>query len=186
MSEQEQIQRAAKGDWDAFDALVIAYQGRLRAFAAGYVQDSDDVFDLVQDAFLDALKGLKRFDTAKSFWPWLRAICMNRIRNFYRSRKKNRETVLNVVDLALEECVWPDPESETEHELDWMSALDACLTELREPHREIIDARFTQGHSMKEIANQIGASISNITTSLSRAKSVLAKCVETRLGKETP
>ena len=56
MDEKESIRRAQEGDREAFGPLVELYQARLRAYAARYVESGDDVFDIVQDVFLNAFK----------------------------------------------------------------------------------------------------------------------------------
>lgn len=78
MHEREIILKAQRGDHEAFGELVRRYQARLRGFAARDVENSHDVYDLVQDAFLDALRNLGSFDVEREFYPWLRAICRNR------------------------------------------------------------------------------------------------------------
>jgi RNA polymerase sigma-70 factor (ECF subfamily) len=78
MDERELIRLAQKGDRDAFGELVALYQARLRAYVARYVSRPDEVFDIVQDGFIDAMEHLDRFDPEKEVGPWLRAICRNR------------------------------------------------------------------------------------------------------------
>ena len=87
MDERDLIQKAQQGDRDAFGELVALYQARLRAFVARYVTRPDDVYDIVQEGFIDAMQHLDRFDPAKDFGPWLRAICRNRMLNHFRSAK---------------------------------------------------------------------------------------------------
>src|SRR5213082_3115250 len=64
---------------DAFAAIHDRYRGRLLAFArrllAGTGHDAEDV---VQDAFIRALAGLRATDTEMHLRPWLYMIVRNR------------------------------------------------------------------------------------------------------------
>src|SRR5215510_1283467 len=103
MDERELIRRAREGDRDAFGNLVALYQARLRAFVARYVSRPDEVFDIVQDGFIDAMEHLERFDASKEFGPWLRAICRNRMLNHFRSAKVRQNAAAALVEEALQE-----------------------------------------------------------------------------------
>ena len=103
MDERELIRRAQQGDREAFGQLVALYQARLRAYVARYVPRADEVFDIVQDGFIDALEHLDRFDADKEVGPWLRAICRNRMLNHFRSHRvrQNAAQALVVCQVAM-------------------------------------------------------------------------------------
>ena len=90
MDEADLVRRAQQGDRGAFGELVRLHQARLRAFAARFVPRSEDVFDLVQDAFVSAYRALGTFDPALELGPWLRTICRNRIRNQYSQGNRSQ------------------------------------------------------------------------------------------------
>jgi len=180
MDERALIIAAQQGDHDAFGELVRRYQAQLRGFAARDVQDSQDVYDLVQEAFLDALRHIRTFDTAREFYPWLRAICRNRILNFFRARKSCRSGAQVLVDAAIEEIAAVREET-NEDTAGRIAALKLCLTRLHELQRSLLDLRYSQGIAVRDIAARLGKSAASVTMQLQRIKTVLLECVQHQL-----
>jgi RNA polymerase sigma-70 factor, ECF subfamily len=77
-AEQSLVRRASQGDRDAFGALVQAHLERAVRLAMRVVHNQQDAEDVVQDAFLQALRAIDRFDGSRPFWPWLARIVVNR------------------------------------------------------------------------------------------------------------
>src|SRR5262249_24448067 len=75
------------GDLDAYAVLVARYTLRAHraAFLLGAGQEADDV---VQEAFVKALRHLSRFRVGEPFGPWLLRIVANETRNLTRSRPR--------------------------------------------------------------------------------------------------
>src|SRR6188768_2820529 len=126
MDERALIIAAQQGDHEAFGELVRRYQAQLRGFAARDVPDSQDVYDLVQEAFLDALRHIRTFDVSREFYPWLRAICRHRILNYFRSRKSRRTMEQAIVDAAVEEAAALRHEDD-DHSASRIAALRHCI-----------------------------------------------------------
>ena len=101
MDDQRLVRQAQAGDRDAFALLVRQYQSGLRGLVALSIPNRDDVHDLVQEAFVDAWRGLDGFDPTCPFGPWLRTICRNRVRKFLRDRLPQRRREQALVDEAL-------------------------------------------------------------------------------------
>ncbi len=66
--------RAQAGDLEAFGELVELFSGQARRVARAVLGDPDDGDDAAQDAFLSALRHLKRYDPSRPFGPWLMRI----------------------------------------------------------------------------------------------------------------
>jgi RNA polymerase sigma-70 factor (ECF subfamily) len=77
-AEQCLIERARKGDAEAFGVLVEGYLPRALRLAMRVLRQREDAEDLVQDAFLSALRHIDTFDAHRPFWPWLSRIIVNR------------------------------------------------------------------------------------------------------------
>lgn len=180
MEERDLIQRARAGEKDAFGQLVRLHQARLRAYAARFLDRPDDVYDLVQDAFLDALRNLDSFDPSGDLAAWLRGICKNRILNFFRSRQVRRNADLALVDAALAERVAALPDAPDDAVLR-VDALKDCMGELQESHRRVLELRYHAGHSVSRIASAFNRSASSISMILLRVRSTLTKCVQRKL-----
>ena len=180
MDERELLRAAQAGDREAFGELVRLYQARLRAFAARYVDRSEDVFDLVQDAFLDALRNLHAFDTRQEFGPWLRAICRNRIRNYWRDRRVRRNARQALVDAALEESSGA-MEDDLDAAVGKVRALERCVGELQPAHRELLQLRYARGVPVADLARRLDRSPPAMSMILCRIRFTLMKCMERSL-----
>jgi RNA polymerase sigma-70 factor len=173
------IERAQNGDREAFSALVRLHQARLRGLVALTVSDRDAALDIVQDAFVDAWRGLGTFDRARGFEPWLRTICRNRVARYFRERARERPA-LGIVDEALAASAAADSDHASLAE-ERMRALRSCIEALGEPRREILRLRFAEGEQVKRIAALAGKSANAISMLLLRMKSELSACADRRL-----
>ena len=177
MDELELIDRARRGDGEAFDQLVRIHQASVRAFAACFLMRGDDVWDVVQDTFLHAFQNINAFDTTRDFRQWLLGICRNDIRKHFRSQR-TRTAAVALVESALEvqlsNASVPNACDET------VAMLRLCVDELHAPHRQMLALRYERGVSIKEIAEQFKRSDGSISMLLMRIRSTLLRCVERR------
>jgi len=179
MDERELILRAQKGDREAFGEIVRLYQARLRSFVARSVHRAEDVFDIVQDAFLDALKNLHRFDPTQELTPWLRAVCRNRMLNFFRARRVRLSAAVALVEQALEER-WVEDEMSLEEVSEEVRALQQCVDRLDRPQRELIELRYARNLAVNDLARRLRRSAAALSMSLFRIRAALQKCLGQR------
>lgn len=85
--EAELIRRAARGEEQAFEALVKSHQMRAFRVARHMVPSDDDAQDIVQEAFLRVFRSLERFDFQYSFSTWLNRIVTNLAIDHLRRRR---------------------------------------------------------------------------------------------------
>ena len=89
------VERSARGDRDAFGALVRAHLPRALSLARRVLRDDDAAEDAVQDAFLQALRAIDSFDPSRPFWPWLARIIVNRSIDLAESMKVREADTLD-------------------------------------------------------------------------------------------
>jgi RNA polymerase sigma-70 factor (ECF subfamily) len=89
--ERRWIRAAQAGSVADLEALYRAHWPR--AYRAAYlvVHDRAAAEDIVQEAFLAAIRSLERFDSSRPFGPWLHRIVVNRAVDWSRARKARRE-----------------------------------------------------------------------------------------------
>ncbi len=181
MEERDLVIRSQQGDRQAFGELVRKYQAYLRAYASRYMLSSEDVFDLVQDSFLDALQHIEDFDKDRDLLPWLRGICRNRVLNHFRARRTKSGRCVALVDEAIEARIAVQPD-EAEDATERVRSLRVCMEELESTQREMMRMRYELNAPVKEIAAKLGRSAASLSMILGRVRKALSRCVELRMA----
>jgi RNA polymerase sigma-70 factor (ECF subfamily) len=89
---------ARQGDRGSFDALVKRHKEPIYRFIRRYVGHTDDAYDVLQECFIAAWRGMPKYEPARPFLPWLRQIALNKCRDFGR-----RQTVRRILLRAFSE-----------------------------------------------------------------------------------
>jgi len=146
------LERAKRGDTEAFAALVERYQRRVVGVAFAVVHNQDDAVELAQEAFVRAFQNLKKFESRSSFSTWLYRIAANLSIDF--RRREGRHVVLRGEDAAAEISRIPSAEGDSyraaaRNELG--QRIQSALQQLTPEHRAVILLREVEGLSYDEI-----------------------------------
>jgi RNA polymerase sigma-70 factor (ECF subfamily) len=149
------------------------------SLARWLTRDEHDAEDLVQEAFLRAIKYLDGAPEISNARAWLLRIVRN---TFYSSRARSPAAT------PLDEAVHGssdafDPEAALLRTAD-RELVHEALGELAVEFREAIVLRELEGLSYKEIAEVTGVPPGTVMSRLSRARRALAERLARRLGKE--
>jgi RNA polymerase sigma-70 factor (ECF subfamily) len=183
---KELLERAQKGEYAAFERLVLMFQGRVRAFFAVRLSDPSMVDDLSQDVFLRAFERLHSFDTSRPFYPWLKGIANNILRNEFRKTRPFRlqdvadpnELTSTLEKAALEQADLLDRDAP---EADIFLALRECLDRLKGTSAQMVQDRYYRRLPLEAISKRIGKSVKAVSVSLVRIRRTLRECIENKL-----
>ena len=178
-AEWELVQRAKQGDEESFAALVEQNQGRIYNLALRMTGNPDDALELSQEAFLNAWKGLGKFQGDSSFATWLYRLTSNVCIDFLR-REKRRSALSMTISLDDEEearqAELPDerfsPHMETERR-ERRETLRAGLATLSAEHRRVLILRELEALSYGEIAQVLGLEEGTVKSRIARARLAL-------------
>lgn len=159
-------------------------QGRIYNLALRMTGSPEDAADLCQEAFLNAWRGLGKFQGESSFATWLYRLTTNVCIDFLR-REKRRSSLSMTVSLDGEEeerqAQLPDerfsPHLEAERK-ERRDALRAGLSALSEEHRRVLILRELEGLSYGEIADLLGLEEGTVKSRIARARLALRKALE--------
>ncbi len=171
--EQGLIEKAIKGDKEAFASLVRQYQNRIFGFIMRMTANRETALDLTQDTFLAAYQNLSGFRQEASFSTWLYQIAANKTRNFIKRSK--REVSLPVGYDQASEDDRPDTGLEKKEQ---EALLVEAISGLPHKQRLTFNLRYFEQMKFKEIAGVMGVSVSATKTNFAEALAKLKK----RLG----
>jgi RNA polymerase sigma-70 factor (ECF subfamily) len=165
------VLRCRAGDAAAFDELIECFQPRLRYYLRQMVHESRDVEDLLQDVWLDVLRGIPRLIEVAAFRNWIYRIARVRVLGEYRKR-------------------WPDqPLSESDEPIDEADfgarlcvenaeQIHAALRQLSDEHREVLTLHFLEEMSYESISSIVGCPTGTVRSRIHYAKRSLRGILE--------
>jgi RNA polymerase sigma-70 factor (ECF subfamily) len=183
--DQQLVERAQRGDKQAFDLLVIKYQRRLVRLLSQFIRDSAEVEDIAQETFIKAYRSLSSFRGDSAFYTWLYRIGINAAKNFLVAQKRRASTTSNGIDIEdaenFEEASQlrdlDTPESELMSK-QIAQTVHQTLNELPEELRTAITLREIEGLSYEEIASAMNCPTGTVRSRIFRAREVISDKLE--------
>lgn len=186
MDEPALIDDAKRGDLDAFNRLVLAYQSLAYNVAYRIMGDGDSAADATQEAFISAFRHIQRF-RGGSFRSWLLRIVTNACYDELRRRKRRPATSLEAMteysegsdsdEPATLGTVSIGPESEAERgELN--AAIQECINNLSPEFKVVVVLVDIQGYDYQEVSDVIDRPLGTVKSRLARARAKLRQCLQ--------
>ncbi len=178
MDENKIIEQVLAGDSNAFGTLVETYQDRVYNLALRMCGNPDDAFDLSQEAFFRAWRGLSGFQGEAAFSTWLFRLTANVCLDWLRAKKRRPTVSLTAVDDDGEEVQMEiaDPGKSPEEILEAAedrAALAKAMNQLPVEYRQILTMRAINDMSYTEIAEALQLREGTVKSRLSRARLAL-------------
>ena len=178
MDEREIIEQVKQGDNQAFGVLVERYQSKVYNLALRMCGNEDDAFDLAQDAFVRAWKGLAGFQFESAFSTWLFRLTSNLCLDYLRAKKRRAAVSLTMSGEEDEQAQLdvPDPSMTPEEAVlaaEDRALLTQAINSLSADYRQIITLRAINDLSYAEIARILNSQEGTVKSRLSRARTEL-------------
>ncbi|MCB2168661.1 MAG: sigma-70 family RNA polymerase sigma factor [Deltaproteobacteria bacterium] len=161
MAEDDRLVEAVLlGNVEAFGGIVRKYENAIFNLMYRATGSREEAADLTQDAFLKAYDRLHTFRAGRKFHPWLYTLSINVARDYLRKQKRQPKTSLRHPETIAETA---SGDSNAVAEADRAAEIQSLFEVLRNlslDDREALLLRFREGLKMKEIAEQLGLSVS--------------------------
>lgn len=169
------VAKARAGDREAFERLVLLTSPACYALALRLVGNEHDARDVVQDAYLRAFRGLRKFRGDASFTTWLHRITVNCAASLTERRARSSHDLL---DEAIDSRRLVDGAAESQLEaaassVDERARLVAALAALPDRLRVVVVLRDVYDLSHRDIAKELGISQAAAKVRLHRARRLL-------------
>ncbi len=175
----DSINKAKKGDEMSYTFLLNLFWKDIYRFILKKNNNENETEDLTIRTFAKAFDKLNSFNDDYEFKTWLISIANNLFIDQYR--KKKTETVSlhkEASEIYKIEDVEPTPVDQLIIEQN-LAQLLAYIKQLKPHYQEMINLRFFQEMSYKEMAKELNEPMNNIKVKLLRAKKLLAEIINT-------
>ena len=182
-AEQDLARRCARGENAARRELYETYSIRLLALCRRYSVDYDDAQDLMQDAFVKIFRviGHYRWTGQGSLYSWMARVALNLAFDSLRKRRRLAQQLMDVEDLS--DALADEPGYEQTLSVP-AEVIQGMIASLPEGYRTVFRLYCIDELSHKEIAALLGIKEKSSSSSLARARSILARSIQQYLDEE--
>lgn len=167
------IAECLNGRSAAFGELVRRHQDRLYHSIYRVLDNAEDAYDAVQEAFLNAYQSLNSFKGDAEFFTWLYRIAFNTAISLKRKRRAVLRLEWDQGDRPgmepADESAYSSPSSNLERSED-EAALQDALNRLSPEHRAVLVLKDLEGQKYEDIAEILAVPIGTIRSRLHRAR----------------
>lgn len=168
----EVLERARRGDQEAFAELVRHYDHGLRALAFRLLGDRDRMDDVLQETYVRAYRALPRFRGDSRLGTWLYRIAYNACLDELGRGGR-------VVHLPLAEVGEPvDTRPGVAETVAWRRDLAAALAALAPADRAAVLMVDAQGFDYREAGEVLGVPEGTVASRLNRARAALRRALD--------
>ena len=170
MRQVELVERASRGDRDAFDLLMTDLVDRLYGMARLIVRDADIAEDAVQEALIHCWRELPRLRDPSRFDAWVHRLLVNAATDQYRRRRRYTTAVALIPDSGVE--------ADFAIGLAVADELRSAFDRLRVEHRAVLVLYHYLGMSAPEIADVLGLPGGTVKSRLHYAAQAMRAAVD--------
>jgi RNA polymerase sigma-70 factor (ECF subfamily) len=168
------MRRVTENEEKSFAEQLAESQNRLYGYIFSLVNNHHQAADVLQETNLALWRKAAEYNPERAFLPWAFTFARFQVMASQRDRRRDKTLldpdVLELVAVELEEDAG---------DLEAMQvALRSCMAKLPTKSRSMIDARYFVGLSIKEMAEEMAASISAVKVGLLRIRKKLRYCVQ--------
>ena len=182
------VRRVKKGDYRAFDLLVLKYQSRVISTVFKYVKERQLAEDITQEAFIKSYKSIDSFRGESSFYTWVYRIAVNTAKNYLVSSKRRDEVVIS--DLSEDNSFYPE-KSDVDSPHDILKASELrdlifeTLSSLGEETRTALSLREFDGLSYEQIAEIVKCPVGTVRSRIFRGREMIEEVVGKHMDKNS-
>ncbi|UPT74346.1 MAG: sigma-70 family RNA polymerase sigma factor [Elusimicrobiota bacterium] len=184
MTDSERLKLLKTRAPGAVEALVEEYTPHMLASAMAWGLPRADAEEAVQDAYLDFLAALDRFEGRSALKTFLFGVLFNKCSE--RRRKSRREEATEDIEAAFEGRfgylgVWnslprgPEEEAVNDELKEWLAQ---CARGLSPDQRAAFQLKVVEGIATEDACKMLGVSATNFGVLLFRGRNKLRECLE--------
>ncbi|MDC0028852.1 RNA polymerase sigma factor RpoE [Gammaproteobacteria bacterium] len=175
------VRRAKKGDYRAFDLLVLKYQSRIVSIAFKFVKEMQLAEDISQESFIKAYRSIDSFREESAFYTWLYRITANTAKNYLVSKSRRKESSISELSISENEDFFELPTNDSPEQILMAQSLKDtiydALSGLPEDTRTALSLREFEGLNYEEIAEIMNCPIGTVRSRIFRGREALENLI---------
>ena len=174
------IHKAKENDQKAFNFLLHTYWDDVYRFQLKRIGNENDAEDITIQTFSKAFDRIKTYNQEFVFKTWLITISKNLHIDLLRREKSSISRQIsnedeNTINQVLDESPSAEDKIITDQNL---AKLLRNIKKLKPHYQEVINLRYFQELTYKEISTELNEPINNVKVKLLRAKKLLAEIIQ--------
>ena len=175
------VRRAKKGDYRAFDLLVLKYQSRIVSIAFKFVKEIQLAEDISQESFIKAYRSIDSFREESAFYTWLYRITANTAKNYLVSKGRRKESSISDLSISENEDFFELPNNDSPEQILMAQSLKNtiydALSGLPEETRTALSLREFEGLNYEEIAEIMNCPVGTVRSRIFRGREALENLI---------
>ncbi|MCW3787947.1 RNA polymerase sigma-70 factor [Plebeiibacterium sediminum] len=171
-----------QGNPEVYSSLFIALQPRMTCYCRLFINDEDQIKDLIQDCFTHLWDKKENIDVHKSIESYLFVILKNKCLRILKEKQLIQNNIY-IDELPINELQYLYQLDFTEKkektlEESLITSLKEAIDELPTKRKEVFIKSKIEGKKQKEIAVELDISVKTVEKYISQAKEQLRKKLE--------
>lgn len=180
LTDEEIVGIVRTSNQEFYSEIIKRYQSKLFHYLKKFINDADELEDVLQTVFIKAFKNLNSFDIKQKFSSWIYRIAHNEAINQIRKNSK--------YSISLDDSDYDAADEKIDFSRDLDNALtreniSSALFFLKDKYRQPLILYFFEEKSYEEISEIIHLPINTVGTYISRGKKSLKQFLEKSYGK---
>lgn len=176
LNDEELVALIREKDKEQYSEIIRRYKTKLAHYLRKFINNPDELEDVLQDVFIKVYKNLYGFNIRKKFSPWIYRISHNEAINHLKKRSTQSISLEeNEIDVADEKM---DIKQTIEVSL-LKTKIEKGLSSLKDKYRQAIILYYFEEKSYEEISEILRIPTSTVGTLISRGKDNLKKYLQT-------
>lgn len=176
-SDEQIVLRIRKGDKELFGVLIDRYEAKLTRYIKRFLQNEEDITDIVQNVFIKVFVNLQSFDVDRTFNSWIYRIAHNETVTYLKKRGNEKVSFLDF------DTMFPHPfaketadKGTLDKELEDLMTSSLSLIPLK--YKEVLVLYYYEELSYQEIADVLHIPIATVGVRLRRGREQLEKHIK--------
>ena len=166
------VLRCQEGDTKALTELVNRWHPSLRGYAFQLIGDREAARDVVQDAWIAVMRGIRRLKDPATFRGWIYRIVHNKSVDWIRGQQRRRQAIQEVAHHSTNATPAPDSQG------DRLAELRRAIASMSQNDRAVLRLHYLNRLPIKEIAQVIRVPEGTVKSRLYSARIRLKQLLE--------